>query len=270
MHLKRWITALVALPLLLLLILKGGASLFTLAIILVASISLWEYFRIVFTGQSPPVSLPQQIWSYAAGVGIVLTFHHQSAACALAFMVIHLIGAAFFSIFRFRLSQDAPSVALKQVFGVIYVPLFLGFIVPLYDGGDGTHWIFWLLVIVAAGDTGAFYAGTYLGKHKLCPAVSPKKTIEGAFGGLAASVTVGTVYQILFIPSLPTAMCIPFALVIGIVGQAGDLFESEFKRAAGVKDSGTLLPGHGGFLDRIDALLFATPVAFLLKDFFLT
>lgn len=270
MHWKRWITALVAVPLLLLLVLKGGQVLFSLAIIAVSTISLWEYFRIVFAGQSPSVPIPFQLYSYAAGVGVVLSFHYQNLRVGFAILVMHLIGTAFLSIFRFSKTQDAPSVALKQVFGVLYIPLLLSFTVPLYDGGNGMHWIFWLLLVVIAGDTGAFYVGTFLGKHKLCPAVSPKKTIEGSLGGLSASIIIGTVYQSLFMPSFPLAAGILFAMVVGIVGQAGDLFESEFKRAAGVKDSGGLLPGHGGFLDRIDALLFATPVAFLLKDFLLS
>ncbi len=269
MHWKRWITALVALPLLLLLILKGGATLFTLAIIAVSTISLWEYFRIVFSGLKPSVPPSFQLWSYAAGVAIILSFHYQTVRAGFAILIVHLIGAAFFSIFRFRLSQDAPSVVLKQVFGLLYIPLLLSFMVPLYDGGNGTHWIFWLLLVVSAGDTGAFYVGTYFGKHKLCPAVSPKKTIEGSLGGFAANVCIGALYQSFFMPSLSLPMGILLALVIGAVGQAGDLFESEFKRAAGVKDSGGLLPGHGGFLDRIDALLFAAPTAFLLKDFML-
>jgi phosphatidate cytidylyltransferase len=269
MHWKRWITALIALPFLVLLILKGGPTLFTLAIIVVAAISLWEYFRIVFAGLSPPVPLLFQFWTYAAGAGIVLSFHYQSLRAGVAVLVVHLIGAACLSIFRFKASQDAPWVVLKQVFGVLYIPLLLSFLVKIYDQGNGFHWVFWLLLVVAAGDTGAFYVGTYLGKHKICPAVSPKKTIEGALGGLAANVCIGILYQSLFIPSLPFSMGILFALALGAVGQVGDLFESEFKRAAGVKDSGGLLPGHGGFLDRIDALLFAAPVAFLLKDYLL-
>jgi phosphatidate cytidylyltransferase len=130
---------------------------------------------------------------------------------------------------------------------------------------SGAGWIFLLLLIVAAGDTGAFYSGTYLGRHKLCPWVSPKKTIEGSLGGLAANIIVALVFKTILLPSLAVLPCIVFAVVIGIAGQVGDLFASEFKRSAGIKDSGTLLPGHGGFLDRLDALLFASPLAYLLK-----
>lgn len=120
-----------------------------------------------------------------------------------------------------------------------------------------------------AGDIGALYAGTYLGRHKLCPSVSPGKTIEGSLGGLAGNVVVGAAIKLIFFPRLLWGESILFFLILGVVGQIGDLYESEFKRAAGVKDSGVILPGHGGLLDRIDALLFALPVAYFFKKFML-
>jgi phosphatidate cytidylyltransferase len=132
---------------------------------------------------------------------------------------------------------------------------------------DGAAWIFFLLTLVFLGDIGAFYAGSYLGKHKLCPSVSPGKTVEGSVGGLAANIGIGTVFQFFFLPSLSWGTSILFFLCAGIAGQIGDLFESEFKRFSGVKDSGVILPGHGGILDRIDALLFAAPVAYFFKEY---
>jgi phosphatidate cytidylyltransferase len=147
----------------------------------------------------------------------------------------------------------------------VYIPVFLSFLVLIRLDESGAQWIFLILCIVAAGDTGAFYTGTYLGRHKLCPWVSPKKTIEGSIGGLAANVIVALVFKAMLLPSLAVLPCVVLSLVIGIAGQIGDLFASEFKREAGIKDSGTLLPGHGGFLDRLDALLFASPLAYLLK-----
>lgn len=269
MHWKRWITALVALPLLILLILKGGGTLFISAVAGVATLALWEYYRIVFTGHRPTVPVHSSLWSYAAGVAIVWALPAHGFEALTALLIIYLIGAAVFSIFRFAHSQDAPEVMLKQVFGVVYIPLCLAFLGLLYNTADGIHWIFLLLVVVAGGDTGAFYVGTYLGRHKLAPAVSPKKTVEGAIGGLVANLVVCFVYSLLFLPAISTTGRILFALGVGAVGQAGDLFESEFKRVAGVKDSGTLLPGHGGFLDRMDALIFAAPSAYLIKEYLL-
>jgi len=118
-----------------------------------------------------------------------------------------------------------------------------------------------IFCVVAAGDIGAFYVGTCWGKHKLCPLVSPGKTVEGSLGGLASNLAVGYIVAYLLLPSLPPVKAAVFFIALGVAGQIGDLFESMLKRSAGVKDSGNLLPGHGGLLDRIDSLLFAGPVA---------
>jgi phosphatidate cytidylyltransferase len=270
MHWKRWITALVALPLLILLIVKGGPTLFAIAIAAVAVVSLWEYFRIVFADHSPAVPQIYLLWSYAACIGIVMVIAHYGFQAVAAISAIHLIGAAVLSIFRYKVTRDAPTVVLKQVFGVTYIAVFLSFLVLLYHESNGIHWVSFLLVIIAAGDTGAYYAGRTFGRHKLCPAVSPKKTVEGAIGGLVGNVVLAVGYKLLFMPFLSLPGAVLFALLVGAVGQTGDLFESEFKRSAGIKDSGNLLPGHGGFLDRIDALLFALPVAYILKDYLLS
>ena len=126
-----------------------------------------------------------------------------------------------------------------------------------------------MLAIIFAGDTSAYYVGSYLGRHKLSPAISPGKTIEGAIGGLAANLAVGSVGKALFLPDLPWGSGILFFLAVGVAGQMGDLFESEMKRHSNIKDSSGILPGHGGILDRIDALLFASPVAYVFIRFIL-
>jgi phosphatidate cytidylyltransferase len=272
MLLKRWITALVLLPLLILLILEGGRFFFSLALCAVAMVTLWEFFRIVFSQHVPAVPPVIYLWTYAAGACVVLLAANDGFNAVFMVAVVHCIGAAVISIFRFDTAQDAPIVALKQVFALLYIPVFLSFIALLYDGGtpEGIHWLFFLLVIVATGDTGAYFVGSYLGRHKLCPSVSPKKTVEGAVGGLACSLIFGSAYKFIFLSALSLSACVLLVLVTGIVGQTGDLFESEFKRAAGVKDSGGLLPGHGGFLDRIDALLFAAPAIYLIKEYLLS
>ena len=128
-------------------------------------------------------------------------------------------------------------------------------------------WIFLLLAIIFAGDVSAFYVGSYLGRHKLSPAISPGKTIEGAVGGLLANLLAGAVGKFFFYPDLDWSLSLMFFALAGMAGQTGDLFESEMKRSSQIKDSGGVLPGHGGFLDRIDALLFASPVAYLFIVF---
>ncbi|MCJ7830155.1 MAG: phosphatidate cytidylyltransferase, partial [Desulfobacterales bacterium] len=112
-----------------------------------------------------------------------------------------------------------------------------------------------------------YYVGSYFGRHKLCPSISPGKTLEGAAAGLVANVVVGLVFRQLFLPAVSPANGLLFCLAVGAAGQVGDLFESEYKRRCRIKDSGSLLPGHGGILDRIDALLFAAPVAYFYKSY---
>jgi phosphatidate cytidylyltransferase len=119
-------------------------------------------------------------------------------------------------------------------------------------------------VIIWAGDSGAYFVGKAIGAHKLYPAISPKKTVEGSIGGLAASVGAALGLAGLLLPEMDTATLVMAALGGGALGQVGDLVESALKRSAGVKDSGSLLPGHGGMLDRLDGFLFAIPLFALL------
>ncbi len=112
------------------------------------------------------------------------------------------------------------------------------------------------------GDIGAYYVGRPFGKHKLAPRVSPKKSWEGSTASVVTSVLVGTLYLQRFIPGVPLWHAIALTIAANIAGQFGDLAESAMKRGAGVKDSGAILPGHGGFLDRVDSTLFALPVVY--------
>jgi phosphatidate cytidylyltransferase len=269
MHWKRWFTALVLIPPLILLILKGSAVLFAMAVFVTGTLCLWEYYRVAFHGYLPKVPFAFEGWGYICGALVLITAHAQNLMALILVITLTVIGAAVMSIFRFKISQDAPLVAVKQIFGVIYISVFISFIILLRYTVDGPVWVLFLFWVIAWGDTGALYTGTLWGRHKICPAISPKKTIEGAAGGLAANLIFAWIFRILFFGSMPGLTCTIFALVIGVVGQFGDLFESEFKRAAGVKDSSNLLPGHGGFLDRLDALLLAAPTAFFLREFVL-
>jgi phosphatidate cytidylyltransferase len=122
-----------------------------------------------------------------------------------------------------------------------------------------------VLCLSFAGDTAAYYAGSYLGRRPFAPKVSPKKTVEGAVGGLVGAVGVAAAAKAIFLADLSWPGSLVFFLLAASAGQLGDLFESVMKRTAGIKDSGELLPGHGGLLDRIDALLFVGPVALAAK-----
>ena len=264
MHLKRWITGIIALPILYLLVSVGGMA-FYLLIAAASMVTLWEYYRIVFQSDGALAKRLMPILGLVFAPVIVWTVYDGKTDAVSLILAVDLILTAGLSLPLFKTEPQAPLLVAKQVLGLVYIPVFLSFLILLRFSPDGVAWIIWPLLIVFAGDTGAFYTGTYLGRHKLCPWVSPKKTIEGSLGGLAANVLVALAFKAFLLPMLATVPCILFALAIGAAGQAGDLFASEFKRSAGVKDSGALLPGHGGFLDRLDALLFASPLAYLLK-----
>jgi phosphatidate cytidylyltransferase len=147
----------------------------------------------------------------------------------------------------------------------VMVPLtLLSALRPLMGGLAGSGAVLLALGLGWMADTWAYFAGRAFGRHKLYEAVSPKKTVEGALGGLLGSVLWAVVASLWFMRgSLPIAHALPLALIAGVLGQAGDLAESLFKRSMGVKDSGALVPGHGGVLDRVDAVLATSPVVFL-------
>jgi len=133
----------------------------------------------------------------------------------------------------------------------------------------GARLIFLMAVVVWAGDSAAYYVGSAIGKHKLAPAVSPGKTWEGAVANVAGGLVGACVARMTFFPDLEWLHALALAVLLSVVGQLGDLFESALKRGAGVKDSGTLLPGHGGFLDRLDSLMVSGPVLFYYYQAFM-
>jgi len=158
---------------------------------------------------------------------------------------------------------SAIDQAARLMFGGVYVAALVSTI-PLIRGFEhGMSWIFLLLTVTWAGDTGAYFAGRAFGKTKLYEKISPKKTREGAAGGLLAAIIGAVIVRQLGIPDLGIVTCILLAAVLDVAGVIGDLAESMIKRSFGVKDSGTIMPGHGGILDRIDSLLFSGPVLYV-------
>jgi len=262
MHLKRWITALIALPFLIFLVFKGGFF-FTALISAAGLVALWEYYRLVFSEKNKPQHDLILFWGYGMGLAIIWAAYLVGPELSLSLIALNLVVMALISLFRFKTDRGVLYVITGQLEGVIYIPVLLSFLIFIRQGSFGTIWIFLLLAIIFAGDTSAYYVGSYVGKHKLSPAISPGKTIEGSIGGLAANLAVGVIGKLLFLPGLPWLPAILFFIMVGIAGQAGDLFESELKRSSGIKDSSGILPGHGGILDRIDALLFASPMAYI-------
>ena len=170
----------------------------------------------------------------------------------------------------FRVDDRPLASAATTIFGVVYPAALLAFLIPLrMGGGPGLSEAdaFWLtltvFLLVWSADTFAYFVGKAIGKHPLAPKVSPKKTWEGAVGGAVGAIVVAAVLRLTLLDFLPWGHLLVVALVCGALSQIGDLAESKMKRAVGAKDSGTLLPGHGGLLDRLDALILAVPLVYV-------
>jgi phosphatidate cytidylyltransferase len=266
-HIKRWITGLSALPLLIGWIGWGPAPVFSLLIAVVCTICLREYFQMLLGGTDKSTYPPPVILGYISGLAILWAAYSQINGLIPWILVADFLLCSITLLPRFKTDTSIVHVVAIQIQGMVYIPLLVSTLISIRHSDNGILWIFFLLAIVFAGDVGAFYAGSYLGRHKLCPAVSPNKTIEGSIGGLCANVLIGGIIKAVFLPALPWATSVAMFLLVGAAGQIGDLYESALKRSVHIKDSGTLLPGHGGMLDRIDALLFASPVALLFKEF---
>lgn len=264
MHLKRWITGIIAVPIISYLAYKG--QLFFAGFLAAASlVSLWEYFKIIFHTSDERAIGIIPFSAFITGPAMVVAAYF-SAVMTMLVLALDLLAVALIMLLSSETHWSRKfDLAGKQILGMVYIPLFLSCLVLLRNGRDGIIWTFLLAAVIFAGDTAAFYVGTYFGRHKLCPSVSPGKTIEGAFGGLLANILVGSLIKVVFLPESGWGISMVFFLFAGIIGQIGDFYESVLKRTAGIKDSGKILPGHGGILDRIDALLFASPVALLFQ-----
>jgi phosphatidate cytidylyltransferase len=267
-HLKRWITGLAALPVLVGCVAAGGI-LFTLLVALAAVSSLWEYFRIVTAPRASVSRHSVTFVGYVSCLALILCAHagHPELIGVVLGLNVGVVG--LMALRRFSSDRLVLEDVARQIQGTCYIPLSLSLVILLRAEPDGASWIFFLCAVIFAGDTAALYAGTLWGRHRLSPAISPGKTIEGSLSGLAAGVTAGLVAKALLLPDWGWTAAIFFSVAVGVAGQVGDLFESALKRSSNVKDSGSLLPGHGGVLDRIDALLFAAPVAFGLRVYIL-
>lgn len=245
---------------------------FAMLICVVSFISLKEYYRIVFNLDGYPTREREKkipLLGYFSCVVIIFGAYADKPEMIVGMIVFNLLITASLAVFSYEAESHVLETLARQIQGVVYIPVFLSTLVSIRNGHHGVIWIFFLLLIVAVGDTGAYFAGTYLGKNKLRPQVSPGKTIEGLIGALSAIVIVGCYFKYHLLPELSWIPGIFLFLLLGITGVVGDLFESVLKRAGHIKDSGTILPGHGGMLDRIDGLLFAAPVLYYFQRLFL-
>lgn len=261
-HAKRWITAIVLIPLILWILFKGSPLLLAALVSVVSVFAIQEYLKIIFGTDNGPISRTIRAISHGISVALILGAMYGSWPGLVLILALNLVLLAIFVMFRFTIHAKIFDMISKQVLGMIYIPLSLSLLMFLRETDGGIWWILWLLIVSFANDTGAFYAGTYFGKHKLHPQISPNKTKEGSAGGILASMVAGFLFCLIFFDFFTAAKMLPCAFLMAVAGQIGDLFESAMKRVSSIKDSGRILPGHGGMLDRIDGLLLAIPVLY--------
>jgi phosphatidate cytidylyltransferase len=259
------LTAIIALPLLILIVQFSSPFWFSLFTSLIAAVALYEFYHMSLAEKRQP----ERLLAIVYGALLVPLCAVQQSLALQAGLALGMLLFGLIFLWRFGDLQQAVQQLALLLFGFIYVPLLLGHLVLLRSLPFGREWIYLVLLIVMASDTGAYFSGISLGRHKLYPAISPNKSVEGSIGGLLGGLLAAFIARYTFFPALSVVDCLWLGLGLGAMSQLGDLFESMVKRACGVKDSGTVFPGHGGILDRLDSLLFAFPLAFYYGWYFL-
>lgn len=242
---------------------KGGALLFASLLAVFSCIGITEFY-----GMAMPDRKFEGWLAALSGTALVFSpFALSNSLTLTAFGVLFLVFALLF-LFRIRNISDAAREVSCAMLAFVYIPFLLMHLVLLRQTPYGVQWLLVIMLIVMTNDSAAYYVGSAFGKTRLYPLVSPKKSVEGSLGGLAGSICGTLLAKYTFFPQLTFVDVFATALVIGTLGQVGDLFESLLKRSFGVKDSGSIIPGHGGVLDRMDSILFAAPATFYYTIYF--
>ena len=247
---KRVLTALALVPIVVYVVLWANLWIFLAVLFSVAFLCYREYDQIAAAYGFGAPGLA------GAAAGYLLFAWHGDAWLYLTIVAIITLVA----VMRMDdLGKALPRAALLFL-GVVYIFGCWKCAIPLRDLNP--HWLMFGLMLNWVGDSGAYFVGRKFGKHKLAPRVSPKKSWEGSVASVVTSVVFGGAYLLRFVDGITIAHAIGITVAANVAGQLGDLAESAMKRGAGVKDSGTILPGHGGFLDRVDSTLFSLPVIY--------
>ena len=258
----RLATAAVGVPAILALLYKAPPWAFFILVFPAAMIGVWEL--LAMTHPLDAVSRWVGVLVSAAA-SLAVFFYPDDARVLLTVLVAVPLFGLLITLARLGDISTAALRACAMGIAPLYVgvPLALLSVLPRKFGAAGPNYVLLAIGFGWLSDTGGYFAGRFFGKHKLYEAVSPKKTVEGALGGLVAAVFWAVLGHYWFLPELPLAYGIPLAIVGSALGQAGDLGESLLKRSTGIKDSGQIVPGHGGILDRVDALIFSSAVVYL-------
>lgn len=282
---KRLSVAAWGIPLLLFLSYMGGVY-FLALILIVNAMALWEFYSI-FHGKS---IYPYRLSGVVGGTALLLSFYwHPDYSLAL-----FMAAVAFALLMYLRPQKGTASLNVAfTLAGMAYISLLLGSLLLLRGGFEvwvpeasrgiaslgfeewfpqaagqhsyaGGRLVILMLAAIWICDTAAYFGGKALGKHKLAPTISPNKTVEGALFGLVFGIATFMLLGAWFLPGLSSTYTLLSGALVGVVGQLGDLVESRFKRDAGVKDTSALLPGHGGFFDRFDSIIYVSPFLWAL------
>lgn len=260
MHIKRWLTGIIGVPALICLIGMGPRWPFYTFLFFAALTGLVEYYNIA--GSTLPKFI--RCSAYFLSLLLFLSFIMKQVMLTQAIIALWAFIPLTYYMLTHKSYEEQWSADIgRALLGPVYVCLPVAMLILIDMRPEGNLWIFFLLTVIFSNDTGAFYLGRLFGRHKLHEAVSPNKTWEGAFGGLVCAFIVIPVF-LNFVPVHkldPNIYILVF--ILSLFAQVGDLAESMLKRIHGTKDSGKILPGHGGLLDRIDGLLFSIPVLYI-------
>lgn len=248
----------------LLLLLLGSFAFFWLTAVVLCLIGAHEFLKMVLPPETGDVDFFLLTFFLSLPTIFAGLWHEDGLGGGLFLSVFLLV---CYLLFNYSKLTDSFKILSRLVLGAVYVGFFSAHLVLLYLLPEGNFWLVILVAITAGSDSGAYYSGKMFGKHKLCKNVSPNKTIEGAIGGMLCGLFIAIVSAFLLLDSINWLVLVPVSLVLVVVGIIGDLCESIVKRGTGTKDSGTILLGHGGILDRIDSLILAAPFLYYLRIF---
>ena len=253
---RRLLSTLVLLPLFVWMVVEGPVWLFGAVMVLAGALGQWE-----FTGMFERAGVRTFRFLGLLGGTLVTASFALPVSERLAFTAV-LLAVLAVGLLRSPAGRPAWEPVAITLLGVGYVNWLLGYTFWLRDLEAGREWILLLVSVTWLGETAAYLVGSSVGRHQLAPTLSPRKTVEGALAQLVMSVLAALGARATFFPALSLESALVVGLLLGVVGQAGDLIESAIKRSVGTKDTGQLIPGHGGMLDRVDSLLVNTPVLF--------
>ncbi len=275
----RLLTAAIALPILIASIIlpwyvDGTVWIFVVIAGLALAAGLFEFYSLTKKLELKADAAIGYLGAVALFVAFVFDAPTKAPDLLLATMALFIMAVLVSQTFRFQVDFTKMLTGIGvTMLGVLYVVFLGGFLIATRVGfenvpGLSTDLLLYFFIIMFGSDSGAYFAGRAFGKHKLAPKISPGKTVEGLIGGILAASGFAALCTLTFFSELPYHFSIPLAVVMAIVGVLGDLAESAMKRGSKTKDAATILPGHGGLLDRLDSLLFNAPILYYFARFY--